>query len=212
MPLIPYPDVPLVTGVPPLPVPPVGFDFPLQDVNLDSLESDSPAAVDVVPQWQITDSNGAELLTPDSVIDFEYRNENKISNYPVEEGSFASYNKIATPFDARVTLACNGNGGMTREQFLGTVKALLDSLTLITIVTPDATYQNCNLVHFDYRRESRQGISLVVAQLWFQEVRTVSAGTTSTAQPDGADAKANGQVSPVDPTTKQTAAAAQAIQ
>lgn len=211
MPLIPYPDVPSVAGVPLLPVPPIGFQFPAAPANVSFLETDSTAAVDVVPQWQITDSDGAELLTPDSVIDFEYRNENKISHYPVEEGSFASYNKVATPFDARMTLACNGNGSMTRDAFLGTLKALLDALTLITIVTPDATYQNCNLVHFDYRRESKQGISLIVAQLWFQEVRTVSAGTTTTAQPDGADAKANGQVSAVDPTPQQSAAS-QAIQ
>lgn len=205
--LIPYPDVPSAPGVPPLPVPPAGYNYPAPAANESTLETDSSASVDRIPQWQITDANGAELLTPDSVIEFEYRGEMKVSQYPMEQGSFASYNKIEMPFDARMTVACNGNGSMTRDAFLGTIEALRKSLILISIVTPDATYQNCNLVHFDYRRESRQGISLILAQLWFQEIRIVSAGTTTTAQPDGADPKANGQLSPVDPTPQQAAAA-----
>lgn len=207
MSLIPYPDVPALPGVPPLP------RLPSSGVSLAQLASTASAPTQAVPQgysaatssWQITNTSGAVLLTPDSVLEFEYRGEMKIPTYPVEQGSFQSYNKVYVPFDARMTCACNGNGAMTREAFLGTIEALRQSLELVSIVTPDEIYQPCNLIHVDYRRHARNGATMIVAQLWFQEIRDYGPATITTAQPSGASAQPVGQVSPVDPTTQQQA-------
>jgi len=207
MPLIPYPDVPSVPGVPQLPIPPVGFVFPTVSVNLTTLATtDEPGIVNATPQWLITDANGSALITPDSVIDFEYRGEAKIPMYPIEQGGFAGYNKVMVPRDARITVSCGGNGEMTKDQFLSMIDSLRTGLTLCAIVTPDATYSNLNLVHVDYRRQAKQGVSLILAQLWFQEVMNVTTGTPPTSQPDGATAQQNGMVSPQTPTTAQAAA------
>lgn len=201
MALIPYPDVPNVPGVPNVPRQ-IGAVLP---DNVDQLTSDS-TSYNPTPQWAITDSTGNAALSPDSVIEFEYRGEMKICSHPVEQGSFSSYNKIAVPFDVRMVLSCNGNGPMSREQFLSAIETMRESTDLVSIVTPDDVYDNCNLVHVDYRRDARQGVSLIMVQLWFQEVRQGSSTTTSTAQPDGADPSQQGQVSPVNPTTQQQSA------
>lgn len=201
MALIPYPDVPNVPGVPNVPRQ-IGAVLP---DNVDQLSSDS-TSYNPTPQWAITDSTGNTALSPDSVIEFEYRGEMKICSHPVEQGSFSSYNKIAVPFDVRMVLSCNGNGPMSREQFLSAIETMRESTDLVSIVTPDDVYDNCNLVHVDYRRDARQGVSLIMVQLWFQEVRQGSSTTTSTAQPDGADPSQQGQVSPVNPTTQQQSA------
>lgn len=201
MPLIPYPDVPNVPGVPNVPRQ-IGAVLP---DNVDQLSSDS-TSYNPTPQWAITDSTGNTALSPDSVIEFEYRGEMKICSHPVEQGSFSSYNKIACPFDVRMVLSCNGNGPMSRDQFLSAIETMRESTDLVSIVTPDDVYDNCNLVHVDYRRDARQGVSLIMVQLWFQEVRQGSSTTTSTAQPDGADPSQQGQVSPINPTTQQQSA------
>lgn len=201
MPLIPYPDVPNVAGVPNVPRQ-IGAVLP--DTG-DQLSSDS-TSYNPTPQWAITDSTGNAALSPDSVIEFEYRGEMKICSHPVEQGSFSSYNKVACPFDVRMVLSCNGNGPMSRDQFLSAIETMRESTDLVSIVTPDDVYDNCNLVHVDYRREARQGVSLIMVQLWFQEVRQGSSTTTSTAQPDGADPSQQGQVSPINPTTQQQSA------
>jgi hypothetical protein len=201
MAFIPFPDVPDVPGVPNVPRQ-IGAITP--DAG-DELTSDS-AIYNPAPQWAIVDSTGDAALSPDSVVELEYRGEMRICSHPVEQGSFASYNKIAVPFDVRVVLSCNGNGPMSRDQFLSAIETMRESTDLVSIVTPDDVYQNCNLVHVDYRRDARQGVSLILVQLWFQEVRQGSSTTTSTAQPDGADSSQQGQVSPVNPSTQQQSA------
>lgn len=206
MPFIPFPDVPNVPGVPQLPQPPVGYAFPVSDVDLSSLDSADTVALDNTPSWTITDTSGNALLSPDSVIDFEYRGEMKIPTYPIEGGSFQSYNKIPIPYDIRMTVACNGNGQQTRDEFLSACKALRESLDIAVINTPDDIYDSVNMIHFDYRREARQGVTLLLVQLWFQEIRVAIQGQTQTAQPDGMDPSQNSQVSPVNPTASQSAA------
>jgi len=208
MPLIPYPDVPNVPGVPQLPVAPSSYVYPATGAPESSLDSSDTYLGNQYQQWSITDQNGSPIIQMDSVIDFEYRGEMRIPHYPVEQGGFASYNKVAMPFDIRMTVACNGNGQLPRSEFLSQIETLKNGLDLISINTPDVSYPSCNLVHVDYRREARKGVTLLIAQLWLVEVRETATATITTAQPDGAKPAATGQVSPVSPTPAQTAAAA----
>jgi len=193
MPNIPYPNVPALPGVPAL---------------ARSNNSQFVAAAltgEILPlnlfgtTWGIVDENGSALLTPDSFVDFEYREEYKIPIYPLEEGSFQSYNKVAMPFDCRVTVSCSGNGKMSKEAFLAAIEKLLSSLTLCSVVTPNGTYKSCNLIHVDYRREARQGATLIIAQLWFQEIRIAQQPVVPTASPSGASSTSLGQLSPNTP-------------
>jgi len=209
MPLIPFPDVPQLPGVPSLQSLANSLFGASGGQDYTQQLQDSSTVTDV-PQWQITDTNGAPILIPDSVVEFEYRGEQKIAAYPVEQGGFSSYNKVASPFDARLTCTCSGNEGMSKQGFLAAIDVLLNGLQLCSIVTPDATYQPVNLFHADYRRESRQGVSLIVVQLWFQEIRQTAKSIAATAQPDGSDPVNQGQVSTVNPTASQAAAVNQA--
>jgi len=191
MPLIPYPNIPNLPGVPPIPRSP--NSFPIASVS-----QSNPILTKITgAKWGFVGATGQSIITPDSFIDFEYREERKIPTYPIEGGSFASYNKVALPFDVRVTVSCNGNGAMTKENFLSAIEQLMNSLTLINVITPNFTYQNCNLVHVDYRREAKQGVSLIIAQLWFQEVKIAQAAVPTTTEPSGAYVQDNGQTSPV---------------
>lgn len=192
MPFIPYPDVPKLPGVPAIPR---SANYPTPPINNQSTARIPYNTYGV--QWGFVDDKNNVPLTPDSFIDFEYREERKIPNYPVEGGGFSSYNKVALPFDVRVTVSCNGNGVMSKENFLRTIEELINSLTLLSVVTPNKTYNNCNLIHVDYRRESRQGVSLIVAQLWFQEIRVAQQAVPKTTEPSGAKSENNGQVSPI---------------
>jgi hypothetical protein len=198
MPLIPYPDVPPLSGVPPVPrsslvpTPTVGTTQPT------SLPQNATGT-----QWGFVDSSGTSVIVPDSFIDFEYREERKIPIYPIEGGSFQSYNKVSLPFDVKVTVSCNGNGKTKKNEFLNSIQELMDNLTLVDVITPDYLYSSCNLIHADYRRESTRGVSLIIAQLWFQQVNIVQESAPETTEPSGATTQNNGQVSTVPPTTQQ---------
>ena len=192
MPNIPYPNVPALPGVPAL----------SRSNNSQFVAAALTIVGEILPlnlfgtTWGIVDENGSALLTPDSFIDFEYREERKIPTYPLVEGSFQSYNKVALPFDCRVTVSCSGNGKMSKEAFLAAIEKLLGSLTLCSVVTPNTTYKSCNLIHVDYRREAKQGATLLLAQLWFQEIRIAQQPTVATVDPSGASSTSLGQLSP----------------
>lgn len=192
MPNIPYPNVPPLPGVPAL----------ARSNNAQFVAAALTIVGEILPlglfgtKWGIVDKNGSSVIVPDSFVDFEYREERKIPNYPIEQGSFNSYNKVAVPFDCRVTVSCSGNGKMSKQAFLTAIQKLLNSLDLVSVVTPNITYDNCNLIHVDYRREARQGATLILAQLWFQEVRIAQKPIVPTAKPSGTTSTSFGQLSP----------------
>jgi len=192
MPFIPFPDIPKLPGVPAIPRSSTAPTPPINPVSTARIPNNAYTS-----GWGFIEEAGDSKLIPDSFIDFEYREERKIPNYPVEGGGFSSYNKVALPFDVRVTVSCNGNGIMSKENFLYVIEQYINSLTLLSVITPNFTYNNCNLIHVDYRREAKQGVSLIIAQLWFQEVKIAQAAVPTTTEPSGAVAENNGQVSPI---------------
>lgn len=209
MPLIPYPDVPLVPGVPSIArlLSPARTVAQQQSTQPSLASQAQQVRVNASPVWQLTDKYGNSVLDFDGCIGFEWKGESKIPNYPIENGHFSSYNKVATPYDARMTVVCNGRGKLTRSQFFSKIEELADSLDLLQIITPDHVYKSCNLMHADYTRNSRHGVSMITAQLWLVEIRTTAESTVTTSQPQGQSTQPVGRVAPVDATKKQAAAA-----
>lgn len=181
------------------------------------------------PQWGIFSGFGAPLLIGDSVVAVDYRREYRISDYPVEEGGFGSYDKVSDPYDVRVTIAVSGKGDLlsnlatggalgaiftgtdnataARSQFLNKLERAAASLDLVQVLTPESTYTDLNIVHHDYRREARSGAALITVDVWLREVRmTATAAFTSTQDPSGADTQSGGTVQAAAPTTAQAGA------
>lgn len=141
--------------------------------------------------------NGTPVLTPDSVRSLEWHGEERISDYPVQNGQFASYNKVKVPFDLRMVMTCQGKNiiqdalqsvtqslgqalsniglafgqPMSRDAFLKQLDMMLDSTDLYDVVTPDKVYQNVNLVGYNHAKKNDDGATLIIAELLFKEVR-----------------------------------------
>ena len=120
--------------------------------------------------------DGVHVLEPDSFLGYEYMNESKVSQYPQQSGAFQSYNKVATPFDVRVRMSKGGTIA-DRTAYLAEVEAAAKSLNLYSVVTPEKTYLNTNIVKVSHRHAQREGATLLVVELWFLEIRN-----TATAQ------------------------------
>lgn len=141
---------------------------------------------------------GKPAITPDSVISLEWHGEERISDYPVENGGFASFNKVAVPYDLRMVMTCAGlnyvqsilqpvtqqlnqalsglglafGQPMSRDAFLAALDSMLDTTKLYDVVTPDKVYKNVNLVSYSHAKKHDDGATMVVAELIFREVRT----------------------------------------
>ena len=139
-----------------------------------------------------------------SVKELEFRNDNRISNAPQEQGAFVSYNKVASPYNGRVTYIVTGDKA-TRSNFLRQVAAAIESLELYTLSMPERVQKNCNVVHYDFRRSAR-GVSQIMVDVWVEEIRIVQAGEfTNTQNPAAAEEQNDGVVQPAPATPQQSA-------
>jgi hypothetical protein len=141
--------------------------------QLDSTGQQIVGALDTIQA--IASSIGAPNILPvsASTIDFEFAQENPISNYPQEQGAFQSYNKVTLPFDIKVAVACAGSDAR-RQAFISTVLAIEASLALYSIVTPERVFTSCNCHHVGWRRNALRGVTMIVADMWFERVNVVS--------------------------------------
>lgn len=119
------------------------------------------------PQWGIFDSQGNPILLADSVNGIEFTRDYQISDYPQEQGGWESYNKVQMPFQAKISFLLN----RTRFEFLQQIEAAAASLSLVTVITPEVTYPSANIMHYGYTRFQQQGVSLVIVDVWVEEVR-----------------------------------------
>lgn len=129
--------------------------------------------------WGIFYAGGKKALEPDSFLAIQFKKDKRVSDYPQEQGAFASYNKVAMPFDAIVRVSAGGSVS-ERHQFLEKIDALAGSLDLLSLITPEITYPSANIVRYDYERHLNSGAGYIIADIYFREIR-VTAATNYTA-------------------------------
>lgn len=176
--------------------------------GFDLLGADGPgvSSATSAAQWGLFDSGNNMVITPDSFLGLESMKEYRVADYPIENGAFGSYNKVETPFIGKVTY---GKGGLEsdRTQFLLDIQSAASSLDLYSLITPEISYPNVNVTHYDYRRTSKNGVTMLTVEVWVEEIRdVVTAAFSNTQKPEGANTSNDGGVQPQTPTASQSAA------
>lgn len=129
--------------------------------------------------------DGEPVVIADNVVTMEYRQDWRISTYPQENGAFASYNKVAMPFEAKLKFTAGGTLA-NRQEMLDSIAAIADDTNLYDVITPERIYPSCNITHFDFKREAKD-VGLLSVEVWLEEVRVTSAASFSdTKSPGGA--------------------------
>lgn len=186
-----FPDVPKVPGVPAvarsLLNPGTATE---QQLSQDSITVTAAAK----NQWGIYTTTGALALEPDSISAIGYDAESRVADYPIEEGGFESYDKVALPFQNRVVMTKGGTLEQ-RRAFLKAVEELRGDLELYNVVTPEWTYLNVNIVRVGVDRNREQGAGLITVEVQLQEIRqNATASFSQTRDPASADPVSNGSV------------------
>ena len=215
-----YPNVPVAPGVPPVPRAPGAPAA--SNVVLLAADVANVLSLLVGPQWGLFNAGvpafsaipGVAGIAAaaiqiiggggQSVGEVEYRFDDRISTAPQEQGAFLSYNKVLNPFQAKVTYLVSGLAA-ARGAFMAQIQAYRSSLALLSLVMPEHTYPSCNIIHGDFRRSAREGLSLIPFDIWVEEVRVTGTAAYSTTQtPAGAGQVNGGTVQPQQPTAAQT--------
>jgi hypothetical protein len=189
-------NVPAVAGVPAIDRNPIFIGGALALLSGDMVPL--PSAPFATKQWGIF-LGGAPVVSSESVVGVEFRGESLISDYPVEQGSFASYDKVQLPFDVRLRFAAGSNQA-ARAALIASIEAIANDTNLYDVVTPEYVYTSVSVAHRDYHRTARQGVGLIVEDVWLLQIQIVApAQGSNTAQPDGQSPVNGGLVSPANP-------------
>lgn len=138
--------------------------------------------------WGLYDHSGKPVLLGDSVLAFDFDQDMAVATYPVEKGGFESYNKVQTPFRTKFTFTKGGTDS-DRKAFLAALDSAMNSTALLVGMTPEVIYPNVTIDHVDFRRSSRQGVTLLKVDVWCQQVRVAPpldfspSGTAGTPTP-----------------------------
>jgi len=206
MALIPFPNVPNSPGVPLIPRSP---NFPpLAGIGLGVLEGIIWRSFQINSRWGIFDNQGRALGNPQNLIlesigigstlstaSVEFTKETRVSDFPLEKGGFASYNKVELPAEPIVTLNISGSDS-ARQAFLNDIDKACKSTDLYDVVTPEITYKGYAIERYNYQRKSERGCTLLRVEIGLKEVREVSAQFTKAApkQPGAQPQVDNGKV------------------
>ena len=147
----------------------------------------------VQTQWGIWDSKGRPLGDPSkftgligralesagigstlSTSSVDYSKETRVSDFPLERGGFAAYNKVETPAAPQVVLCMQGSE-KNRRTFLEAIDKACKSTDLYSVVTPEVTYINYAVERYNYARHSSKGATLLIVEITLKEIREVSA-------------------------------------
>jgi hypothetical protein len=160
------------------------------------------------PKWGIFNTDGSLAIKPDSMVSLDFKKEYKIPDYPQEQGSFQTYNKVTRPRDVRVRMT-KGGSDSDRAQFIVQINHAANSLKLYKIAMPEGTVtDNMSILNYSFSRTATNGVGLLSVDMEFVEVlATATAAYSNTAAPSGADPVSTGSVQPQAPTTAQAAAA-----
>ena len=161
----------MANGLPPLP-----FGVNVY-VGVAILTADAISLPGSTPQQWGLYLDGEPVVVADNVLAFGFKKAARISKYPQEQGAFASYNKVATPAEPRLRYSTGGTLA-DRQAFLASIDALIGDLNLYDVVMPEMTYQNYNVVNYDFDRNA-DNAGLLEIDVWLEEIVVAGASTFS---------------------------------
>jgi len=133
-----------------------------------------PKANPIKGIWSVYDADLKSIAVFDTFLDYDATQESKVVTMPVEKGSFAGYNKVASPYDVTVRLARSGPPE-TLAKFITDLERFANGTDLVSVVTPHKVYTNANIESFKHGMKRESGVSMLVAELSLVEIRQVSA-------------------------------------
>jgi len=148
-------------------------------------------------EWTLIDKQGEEALTFAAFLDLDSSKNGQVSEYPIEEGSFASYNKTQSPCEMRVTLGMEGDPA-DLDHALHRLDEYQRKASLLIVSTPASLHENMTLVSYSYKRTKENNAGMLVVELSLKEIREVQTQVMTTVitepkNPTSASSKKTGQ-------------------
>lgn len=127
------------------------------------------------PIYAIVDSETFEPLTvPDSWGEFTPVYDSQISDYPVEKGAFAVYNKVRRPTGVTVTLVKTGSD-VARFTWLAAIQQSEKQAPtrLFTLISPQSVYVDYTITGMSFETRQDRGSNMLYLTVRFMEIAQI---------------------------------------
>ena len=118
---------------------------------------------------------GADI-TPDSVLEMSFQSESEATSEPIEKGGFASFYKTNSPETVSLVFSFSSDDAK-QNNVLDKIKERKENYDLISILTPTHLYENMTILSYSYNRTNTDGMTMLVLQVDFQQIKQVAVNT-----------------------------------
>ena len=118
---------------------------------------------------------GADI-TPDSVLEMSFQSESEATSEPIEKGGFASFYKTNSPETVSLVFSFSADDAK-QNNALDKIRERKENYDLISILTPTHLYENMTIVSYSYNRTNTDGMTMLVLQVDFQQIKQVAVNT-----------------------------------
>ena len=126
-------------------------------------------------QWGVfLPGQAQQAIEVSSVVSLDVVSNARASDYPIQTGSFLSYNKVRLPDVFRVQITIDGNE-QTRSAFLSWLETNMTATSLFDVVCPEKRWTNSTLVDYRIARSLSSGAAMLVVECVFQQIRELPA-------------------------------------
>jgi len=121
-------------------------------------------------------TSGINLTIPASWGELIFRKQWQVSDYPIEAGGFAAYNKVTRPGQFEFTLIQTGSD-LARFTWLEAIKQQIKAAPLARyhVITPQGVYTSYTITGLSYQTRADRGSNMLYLDLQFSEVPQIEA-------------------------------------
>lgn len=142
------------------------------------------------PQFIVKGENGQ--IEFHAMMELSVEESTNLPEEPIEQGTFATYNRIVEPIEIRCRLAAQGYPSKI-QSMLDRLHELKEGTEKVSFIIPEASYDNLMLEAFDYRKDNHSGFNVLQVDLRLKEIREVptTMTTSSVTEPEPAKVDAS---------------------
>ena len=133
-------------------------------------------------QYFLSYDDGSMAISFSWAMKFGMSAEGKVVSTPIEQGSFASYNKVENPVTITAQLAVEGEMG-DLQSVVDTLFDLKKNTEKLSFITPVREYEGYTLEKFSYEQAVENGTNVLYVDLNLVEIREVEPQYTDTQAP-----------------------------
>jgi hypothetical protein len=162
-----FPNVPDLPGIPPVARHAMMLAIAAAPLLIPGLLGPSQTQ----QMWGIIDSSYKYVIKAESFVSMEYDHAMNVSSFPVEKGTFSTFNKVHVPFSGTVSLAQGGND-FARQAFIEQIKSVMKDSKEYYLAVPEGSYGPLTLDRVSYERTAQNGgASRIIAHIHFTQIR-----------------------------------------